>query len=1061
MNISDIAIKRPVFTTMVAIGLMVLGMFKFFTLGVDLFPDINFPVVTVTTVYPGAGPEEVEQLVSRPIEDALASVNGVDKLQSISREGVSTVFIVMKLEVDGQQAASDVRDKVARVRALLPKDVQDPVISRLDPGATPVALYTLSGDRSPRELREMAEDILKPGLESVDGVAVVNVSGGLQREIQVNLSLDRLKGLGMSPLQVTQIIAGENLDVPAGRFTLGDQEVAIRVKGQLRTVEEIANLPLPVPNRAPVRLKDVAEVVDGNKEQRTRNRVNGKSSVSFEVVKASGTNTVAIADGVRLRLAKLEGRLPNDVTITEIMDSSVFIRENAHEVNIAILYGGAMAILVIFLFMLDWRSTLISALALPVSVVTTFFVMGLLGFTLNMMTLLGLSLAIGLLIDDAVVVRENIFRHMELGETPMVAASKGTKEIALAVMATTFTIVAVFVPVAFTSGMIGQFFRQFGLTVTAAVLVSLFVAFTIDPMLSARLVKPLNHNQREDDLAHWFKGPVLRFLDAVDSTYREILAWSLQHRIQVATMATVLFFSSLYLVKFTGTEFFPKPDRGQFSVSVEMPAGTSIDKLDSTIRQAETSIQANPAFAYLYTTVGVNGDATKANIRIIAVDKKDRTQDLTGLKEEVRAKLLAIPGLKFSIFDQGLIEGTVESPIMLQIRGEDYGTLLPLSEEIRKIVESTPGATDVASSYVPGKPEYQIVLDRDRAADLGLSLAQLGLGLRNAVEGDTTNKMRVGDKEYDIRVRLADADRDSNALLRSYSFPSRMGRNVELSEVADIVPASGPAVIERLGRQRQITISAATLGRSLGEVVADIQTELDTLNVPEGYTVAFGGEAERMKESGAALGIALVLGIIFIYLVLASQFESFIHPFTIMFSLPLAVVGALLSLFLMGSPLGMSTFIGIILLMGLVTKNAILLVDYTNQLREEKGLDIIPALLEAGPTRLRPILMTSLAMVLGMLPTALSTGSGSEFRAPMAIAIIGGVITSTFLTLVVVPVVYTWMDRFTLRGWAQHKAKKAGAHAPPHPVPHGPVPGFHGLEETSLPVAPSLVHPSK
>jgi len=1055
MNIADIAIRRPVFTVMVALGLMVLGIRAFFDLGVDLFPDINFPIVVINTTYPGAGPAEVESLVTRPIEDSVASINGLDRVKSFSREGLSTVVVQFKLETDVKLAAVDVREKVAQVRGTLPKDILDPVIARVDPGATPILTYTVSADRPPQEIRQITEDLLKTSLESVEGVAAVNVKGGLEREIQVELSASKLQALNLSAQQVSQIVQAEGLDVPAGRFTMGGQEVALRARGQFQTVKEIGEIVIPTPNRVPVKLKEVATIVDGTKESRLRTRVNGADAVSFEVIKGAGTNSLQVVDAVQARLAKLQERLPLGYKVTNIVDASIYIKENTHEVNIAIVYGGAMAILIIFLFMLDWRSTLISALALPTSVITTFFVMQLMGFTLNMMSLLGLSLAIGLLIDDAVVVRENIFRHMEMGKSPMQAASEGTKEIALAVLATTLTIVAVFVPVAFTKGMVGQFFRQFGLTVAAAVMVSLFVAFTLDPMLSARLVKPIDHNAKEKDARHWFKGPILRVLNGLDHTYRGLLGWSLRHRWVVMLGATVMFFGSIYLVKFMGTEFFPKPDRAQFEVHLDMPAGTSIDHMDDTVRQVETLVAENKYIQSQYTTIGINSDPTKARIRIIAVDKNDRPQSLDELKEEIREKVTVIPDLRITMLDVGFIEGTVESPITLNVRGDDYDTLVALSEQVKAIVKKTAGATDVDSSYVPGKPEYQILIDRDRAGDLGISMAQLGMGLRNAVEGDITSKFRQGEKEYDIRIRLREQDRNSEAMLESYAFPSRSGRLVQLREFARVVPADGPVVIEREGRQRQITITAGTLGRTLGEVVADIQVELDKLEKPDGYNMVFTGEAERMQESMTSMGIALLLGIIFIYLVLASQFESFIHPLTIMFSLPLAIVGALVSLFLTGSALGMSTFIGIILLMGLVTKNAILLVDYTNQLREEKGLPMMEALLEAGPTRLRPILMTSLAMVLGMLPTALSTGSGSEFRTPMATAIIGGVIASTILTLVVVPVVYTWMDRLTSRGRRERRAQRAGGTSSVVPLRKGTSAALHGLSSGELPVSSS------
>lgn len=1027
MNLADVAIKRPVFTVMMSLALMVLGFMSLSRLGVDLFPDINFPIVVVNTVYPGASPEEVERLVTRPIEDSLAGVTGMDRIKSTSRDSVSTVVAQFKLEADIKQASADVREKVAGVRGRLPRDVEDPIINRVDANASPIMLYSVSGNAPSEDLRTYTEDVLKPALETIEGVAAVNVNGGREREIQVELSNSKLQALNLTPAAIAQIITSENMDVPSGRFTANNQETSIRAKGQFTRPEELGEIVLPIPGMNPVKLKEVAEIKDGFKEQRTRNRVNGQPAVVFEIIKQAGTSTLSITAAVEKKLAKLQTSLPPSYKVTKLLDSSLYIQENTHEVEIAIIYGGAMAILIIFLFMLDWRSTLISAMALPTSVVATFLAMDMMGFTLNMMSLLALSLAIGLLIDDAVVVRENIFRHMEMGKDPMRAASDGTKEIALAVLATTLTIVAVFLPVGFTSGMIGQFFKQFGLTIAAAVMVSLFVAFTLDPMLSARLVKPIEHNQHELDHAHPIKGPILRFYESLDRGYREILAWSLSHRAMVAVVATMMFFGSLYLVKYMGMEFFPKPDRGQFMVFVQLPAGTSIDATDDVVKQIEGLLGQNPNIVTQYSTVGLQQDPVKASVRVLANDKNDRKETLEDIKDDVRRKIATIPDLKLTMTDIGFIEGSVEAPLQLNIRGDDYAVLLPLAEKVREIVRKVPGTTDVDMTYSPGKPELNVAIDRDRAGLMGVSMATIGMGLRTAIEGDTNNKLRVGDKEYPIRVRLRDADRNSVALLENYTVASRTGAQVKLSELVTTTAGTGPSAIERENRQRQITITGGVANRSLGEIVADINKEIAKLDKPDGYTMVFAGEAERMADSIKSMGTALILGIIFIYIVLASQFESFVHPFTIMFSLPLAIVGALLTLFLLGYALGMSTFIGIILLMGLVTKNAILLVDYTNQLREERNMDMISALLEAGPTRLRPILMTSAAMVLGMLPTAISTGSGSEFRAPMAWAIIGGVIVSTLLTLVVVPVVYTFLDRFTSRGRSERKANKKKA----------------------------------
>ncbi len=1039
MFLSEISIRRPVFTVMVTVALMTLGFMAARSLGVDLFPDVSFPIITVVTPYPGAGPEEVEQLVTKQVEEQVSSINGVDEVRSYSRDSVSTVVIQFKLEADIKQAANDVRDKVAAIRGKLPRDIKDPIVQRVDPTAAPVLTYAISSSRDAAETRRLAEDVLKPRLEAVDGVAAVNVVGGLEREIHVYADRHQIEAQGLSLAGLAQQLGADSFDLPAGRINAGKTELSVKTLGRFRDVDELRSMAVATAaNGSQVRLGDVARVEDGYAEARVRARVDGRDAVALEVQKQGGSNTIQIADSVYKALAEARPALPADVKIATVMDQSSFIRRNVHSVKEAILFGGAMAILVIFLFMLDWRSTLISSLALPTSVVTTFFFMWWFGFTFNMMTLMALSLAIGLLIDDAVVVRENIYRHMERGEDPITAARRGTAEIGLAVMATTFTIVAVFLPVAFMGGIIGRFFRQFGLTVTAAVLVSLFISFTLDPMLSARVVRAIQPGHHERLRQGRFSGPVIRALDALDAWYRGVLAWSLAHKKTVVALAAALFFGSLGLAgKFMGKEFMTPEDRGEFNVALELPAGTSLDETDRVATEAERIMRSNLEVRSFYTIVGIgqssSEEANKARLRVYVSKKNERKISQWVVQEDLRRKLTANPGLKATFSDVQMVEGpSQELPVTLYVRGDDYAKLQAAARDAVDVVKRIRGTKDADMSYRPGRPETQIRVDRARAADLGASVGAVGATARLALEGEVVAKYRQGDRDYDVRLQLSPEDRSTVATLADLTVPAggrRVGaaapqgtRLVRLSDVADVVGGSGPATIERMNRQRQIIVTANVESRPLGDVVADFDAARPKLARP-GVSYVFGGQAKRMEETFQNLGLALLLAVIFIYFVLASQFESFIHPFTIMTALPLAIVGALLLLFIAGFPLGMPAMIGVILLLGLVTKNAILLVDLTNELRA-KGKGMIEALLEAGPTRLRPILMTSAAMVLGMLPSALARGEGSEFRAPMSIAVIGGVITSTFLTLVVVPVVYTWFDRLTL------KRKSAATHDP-------------------------------
>lgn len=1019
MFLSEVSIQRPVFTTMVTIALMTLGLLGARNLGIDLYPNVEFPFVVIVTTYPGAGPEEVEQLVTKPIEEAVSGINGVDKVNSYSRDSVSTVVIQFKLKTEPKAAAADVRDKVAGVRGELPTDVEDPVVQRFDPTAIPVLTYALSSTRDPAEARRIADDVVKPRFEAVEGVAGVIVEGGLEREVHVYADPGKLEALGLSLAGLASQLGADAFDLPAGRITAGASELSVKTAGRFRSLEELRGFVVAaLPSGAQVRLADVARIEDGYAEARTRTRLDGQDAILLEIQKQGGTNTVAIADEAYRVAARLQSTLPADVRLYKALDLSNFIRENIFNVTEAILFGGAMAILVIFVFMLDWRSTFISALSLPTSVVTTFLVMWWFGFTFNMMTLMALSLAIGLLIDDAVVVRENIYRHMEKGEDAITAARRGTGEIGLAVMATTFTIVAVFVPVAFTGGMIGQFFREFGITVAAAVLVSLFISFTLDPMMSARVMKPIAPGHHERLRAHPVFGRMVRFLDGLDRAYRDALAWALGHKKTVAGAATALFVGSIALASTMGSEFFTPEDRGEFMIDLEAPAGTSLDAMDRTTAEVEAIVRRNPEVRSVVTTVGPREDVNRATVRVFTTKKRERQISQWELQNQLRRELAPIPALRFAFAEMDYMGGGgAQFPVTLYVRGDDYDALQAASVPVLEAVKRIPGIKDADMSYRPGLPEAEIRVDRARAADLGTSVGVIARTARLALEGEVVAKYREGDRDWDVRLQLVPEARRAVATLDGLMVPVAGGGGggslVRLGEVAEVARGAGPATIERMDRQRQIAITANVDGRALGEVVADIDRALAPL-ANDGIRFVWAGQAEDMKDTVANMLIALVVAVLFIYFVLASQFESFVHPFTIMASLPLAIVGALVLLFLAGLHISLAVWIGLILLMGLVTKNAILLVDLTNELRA-KGSGMVEALLEAGPTRLRPILMTSAAMVLGMLPSAISRGEGSEFRAPMAIAVIGGVIASTFLTLVVVPVVYTWLDRFTLK----------------------------------------------
>jgi hydrophobic/amphiphilic exporter-1 (mainly G- bacteria), HAE1 family len=1022
VTLSDISIRRPVFTTMMSVFLVVLGLVGVRRLGTDLFPDVSFPFVTITAVYPGAGPSEIESQVVKPIEDAITGISGIEAVQSFSRDNFGLIFAQFSLSSSLDKATQDVRDKVAAITNQLPKDAEAPRVVAVDVQASPVVTYAVSAAMPSQELRQLIKDRLEPQLAQVNGVAEVRVTGGDVREIRVDVDLNKAKSAGIAPAQVAERLGMENLNLPAGRLDLGPSELNVRTLGQFVTVDDIAALPIAKSQSgAQVRLDEIATVTDGVGDKRAIARLNGKESVVVEVVKRPGQNTVEVAAGVKKMMAQVEPQLGHGFHASLIIDQSIFIEANAHEVWVALIFGGLMAILIILMFLLDLRGTAISALALPTSVIGTFFAMYLLDYSLNQMTLLALSLAIGLLIDDAVVVREAITHRLEQGEPPMSAASNGTKDVALAVLATTLSLVAVFIPVAFMPGIVGQFFKQFGITMSCAVLISLFVSFTLDPMLSARVVKQRKAGERpkENAVARFFR----RGFERTEETYAKVLGWVVRNKGKTA-LATlgVLVVSGLGAARLAG-DFVTPEDRSQFMVQLKLPEGSSLIETAARAAEAEAVIKQVPEVADIFTIAGVtqgafNSDTNTARLRVMTVGRDARRRGVPDIREDARARLTRVlpPTIKAVFIEPPVIEGLGDFfPIMLSIMGPDFEVLNKEAERIAGILRALPGTADVRIELNPPKTELGIAIDRARANDVDLTSAMLAMQLRLAMNGQEIGKLREGSRETPIVVRLTEADRSTPEALRALEvFTPRGVRTV--SDVASFQMKDVPSVIEHFNRQRRIMVIAnmGGGGGGLSAVATALKRKLSAEPVPQGYAVHYDGMMKTLDEQNAAFGLAGLLALVFVYMVLASQFESFKHPFTIITSVPLALIGALLSLLVTGYTLTLGAMIGVILLMGLVTKNAILLVDGTLQ-NLRAGDDVNTALLKAGPRRLRPILMTSVAMAIGMVPTAIGRGQGFEFRAPMAIAVIGGVITSTFLTLLVVPVVFAFFENLGRR----------------------------------------------
>ncbi len=1019
MKLANVSIERPVFATMMILALVVLGLFSYTKLNIDQYPDVDIPAVTVTTVLPGAGPEQIETDVTKKIEDAVNTIGGIDHITSTSQEGVSLVVIQFKLEVEGKQAAQEVREKISAVRATLPTDIKDPVILRYDPASQPIMTLTISGERSEKEITTYTKDVIKKRLENVNGVGKVDLVGGAEREIQVEIDAARLQSFNLSIQEVNQAIAAANVEVPAGNLIQGQRQLLLRTMGKYQSVGDFERVVIATPGGKVVRLSDVATVTDGVKERTSLTRVNGARAVGLNIQKQSGGNTVRVADALKKAITKASAELPGDLKILIARDNSTYIRDSVNDVVFDILYGGLLAVIVVYLFLANMRPTIISAIALPTSIIASFIVMYALNFTLNMMSLMALSLAVGLLIDDAIVVIENIYRHMHEGETAFEAAKSATAEIGLAVMATTFTVVAVFVPVAFMPGIVGRFFFQFGITVSVSVLVSLFVAFTLTPMLSSRWLKKEDEELTND-------GSVLRrglyyfnhAFEILSDRYQSAITWSLAHRKTVIFGSLGMFFVSFFLMRFLGSSFFPASDQGEFNVTVNAAPGSSLEQTSAICLQIEQAVKQRPEVITTLTTIGAGNDpVTKAAVLVKLVKKKERKATIEQMMADLRSQFKNIPGANIG-FSVAQGPGGGAKPLIMSVRGEDLSVLNTLAGKVEQIVRSTPNAVDIENSLEISKPEVRIRIDRDKASDLGINVGLIATTLRSMVDGTVVTQYQEGDEQFDVRAQLTRNDRTSFENIRnmtlksSKTLPNNQKLLIHVSDIADIRQGDGPSKINRYDRQREIRIDANLDGRLLGEVLADVQKQVKLLDVPSGYSAGVTGQGEQQAEAFTNILLSLGLAIIFVYIVLAMQFESFGSPFAIMFALPMSLIGAVIALLAFKSALSVISMIGIIMLMGLVTKNGILLVDYANTLRE-KGLNRTQALITAGATRLRPILMTTLAMIFGMIPVAFGMSEGSEMRAPMGQAVIGGLITSTLLTLFVVPVMYALIDDFS------------------------------------------------
>jgi len=1031
MWLADTSIKRPVFATMFIMALVVLGIVSYPGIGVDLFPKVDFPIVNITTTLKGASPEIMDIDVTDKIEEVVNTINGVKSITSQSVESVSIVTVEFVLERDIDLAVQDVREKISTIRSKLPSDIDEPIIEKVDPDANPVLWLNISGNKPIRELSTYADEVLKEKFQKIPDVGAIRWSGLRLRQVRIWLDPDRLSAYGIAAGDIVQALQRENIELPGGRIESDTKEYSIKIKGEFPKVPDFNDLIISYYKGAPVRIRDIGRAEDGMEERRSIARYNGVPAIGFGIQKQSGTNTVEVIDRIKKEIIKINQTLPPGININIANDQSNFIKRSIHEVQNHLILGGFLAVVAVFLFLRNIRTTLISAVALPVSVIATFTLIKFFDFTFNNMTMLALSLSVGILIDDAIIVIENIHRHIEEGMTPREAASFATSEIGLAVMATTLAIVAIFLPVAFMKGIVGRFFMQFAFTVVFAVMVSLIVSFTLTPMMASIMLKPHRRLSIESGekrpgfyFVHRMGSAIGNLYKKTEDTYKRILEKSLNHRGMVLIGAIVIFIASIFLTQFMGKELVPPEDQSIFLARMEAPVGYSLDMADDLFKEAEDIVKGYPEIEKVFFALGY-GRAQEVNkgIFMITLKKKsEREKSQQQIQSELRMKFKQVPGLKVSVEDISIVGGGIRStPIQYSVRGADLQMLQQYTRSIVSEFSKLPGIVDVDTSLEAGKPELKLYIDRDKAADLGINVASIAETVNLLISGEVDvakYKDEARGRRYNVRVRLDKKDRTNPADIERLYVRSKDGKLVQLSNVVRIQEGGGPSIINRVDRQRAITVFAGLEKKPLGQA----KDELDTIAqkiLPLDYTGKHRGMADTMEESFQYLLFALFLGIVMAYMVLASQFESFLHPFIVLLSMPLSFIGAFSLLILTGKTLNIFSFIGLILLMGLVKKNAILLVDYTNTLRE-RGMTRREAILQAGPVRLRPILMTTFAMVFGMMPVALGLGEGAETRSPMGLTVIGGLLTSLFLTLVVVPAAYDFLD-----DWKEKiKAKK-------------------------------------
>ena len=1029
MKLAEVSVNRPVFAIMMTAALIVLGAVSYESLGLDLMPKTDQPVVSVQANLPGASAEEIETQITKRIEEAVNTISGIDELRASSDQGNSRVTITFTLEREIESATQDVRDKLAQIVNQFPRDTRPLQITKMDPDAQPIFGFAVYGPRAPKEITEITEKRVKQELETVKDVGSVGYNGERKREIQLLLNADRLNAYGLSVEQVRNAVERQNVEIPGGQFTAGPADVAVRTMGRIRDVEDFNRIVISYrADGSVITFGDIGRVQDSVQEIRSATRLSGTSAIGVQVRKQSGTNTIEVVDRVQDKLKRIQAALPQDIQVSIGNDQSRFIRRSFEDIKLHLILGGLLASVVVFLFIRNIRVTFIAALAIPTSIVGTFTFMKMAGFTLNNMTMLALSLATGIVIDDAIVVLENIFRFVEeKGVTPKEAAAEATQEIGLAVMATTLSLVVIFVPVAFMTGQIGRYFYSFGLTSAAAILLSMFVSFTLTPALCAMWLR------KEDAKSDHSTTKTSGWYARLDAVYGKMLHWALHHRPVMIGIAGAVALSAAFLYPYVGKELVPDDDQGEFSVNIRLPRGTSYQRTEEFIKPIEKEVLALPALQRVMQNV--NSGFANFNITMLPLEERNVSQQ--ELMIRARQTLRKYQGARISVSGGTDISGASSggrgpgggggqggggslNRLNILIQGPDIEQLQQYTVQLMDKVRTIPGVVDVDTNFEATQPELRINVDRARAADLGVNIDTLANSLRTLVGGEEVSEYKDGDDQFKVLLRLDEPYRNVETL-SNLLVPAGPAKTVKVSDVASLKNDYGPASIDRYNRQRQISVNANLQGVPLGEALGAARTKVDELNLKPGYQAVFGGSARTLAEASNNFTIAMVLAVIFIYMVLASQFNSFIHPLTIMTSLPLSLPAGLLALMAFGMTLNVYSAIGLMMLFGIVKKNSILQVDYTNTLRQQ-GIERHDALIQANHVRLRPILMTTIAIVAGMLPIAFGRGSGAGSRASMAVTILGGQVLCLLLTLLVTPVVYSYFD--DLREWSPTAARR-------------------------------------